>query len=511
MTETRHAIDCDIHPAVPSMQVLLPYLDEYWREHLIARGTEKLTLHLTSYPPNAPLVCRPDWRPARDCRARISRRLQRDALDAFGTPLCDLQCDLRLADVLQRGHGGGPMPRGQRLDRGGMARQRAAAARLDHGVDAKSASSPPTRSSAARPIRVSCRCCCSRRPKCRSAGAIHWPIYEAAERHDLPVGLHAGSSYRFAPSNAGFPSFFVEEYVGNAPSFKGELLSLITEGVFQKFPRLKVVHDRGRLHLAAGLCWRVDKIWRGVRREMPWVKEPPSELIRRHVRFTLAADPYAARRKSMRARHRAARLRRYAAVLDRLSALAFRRNRRVSEGFPERPQAKVMVDNPLATYSRLGNGRRLTRKEEHMNVSNAGPRRRHSPAQTRLAHRRLRHPSVVKSKADLEPFLSGALARALRHYGSHVRQAYSGSQAYPRMQPDTARADAWPPGGGPPASDLDFMRAAASRSQQHRAMASCIRCALAATTSAIWSSARRCRSAINEWQIAHLGRSVSRG
>ena len=30
--------------------------------------------------------------------------------------------------------------------------------------------------------------------------------------------------------------------------------------------------------------------------------------------------------------------------------------------------------------------------------------------------------------------------------------------AYPRMAPDTARGDAWPPNGGPPGSDLDFMR-----------------------------------------------------
>jgi len=27
----RGAIDCDIHPAVPDMRALLPYMDEYWR------------------------------------------------------------------------------------------------------------------------------------------------------------------------------------------------------------------------------------------------------------------------------------------------------------------------------------------------------------------------------------------------------------------------------------------------------------------------------------------------
>ena len=76
-----------------------------------------------------------------------------------------------------------------------------------------------------------------------------WPIYEAAERLNLPIGLHAGSSYRFAPSNAGWPSYFIEEYASNAPAFKQELLSLITEGVFQKFPALKVVL------IEAGFTW----------------------------------------------------------------------------------------------------------------------------------------------------------------------------------------------------------------------------------------------------------------
>ena len=35
------AIDCDIHPAVPSTRALLPYLDDYWREHVLRRGLEQ--------------------------------------------------------------------------------------------------------------------------------------------------------------------------------------------------------------------------------------------------------------------------------------------------------------------------------------------------------------------------------------------------------------------------------------------------------------------------------------
>ena len=55
------AIDCDLHPAVPGMSVLLPYLDEYWREMVSVRALDRLNLSLTSYPQNAPLSCRPDW------------------------------------------------------------------------------------------------------------------------------------------------------------------------------------------------------------------------------------------------------------------------------------------------------------------------------------------------------------------------------------------------------------------------------------------------------------------
>jgi predicted TIM-barrel fold metal-dependent hydrolase len=33
--------------------------------------------------------------------------------------------------------------------------------------------------------------------------------------------------------------------------------------------------------------WRFDKEWRNLRRLVPWVKRPPSEYIREHVRLTI--------------------------------------------------------------------------------------------------------------------------------------------------------------------------------------------------------------------------------
>ena len=58
------AIDCDIHPALPSMQMLVPYLDEYWRSHILMRGLERDNYTASAFPPEAPINCRPDWKPA---------------------------------------------------------------------------------------------------------------------------------------------------------------------------------------------------------------------------------------------------------------------------------------------------------------------------------------------------------------------------------------------------------------------------------------------------------------
>jgi uncharacterized protein len=59
----------------------------------------------------------------------------------------------------------------------------------------------------------------------------HWPIYQAAERHDPPIGIHAGSSFRHPPSALGWSSYHIEDYVSQAPGFSGVLNSLVTEVV----------------------------------------------------------------------------------------------------------------------------------------------------------------------------------------------------------------------------------------------------------------------------------------
>ena len=79
------AIDCDLHPAVPSTAALLPFLDDYWHDQLVNRHIDKTSFTLTSYPPNSPLSCRPDWRPASGLPGSDLDMIRRQALDPFGT------------------------------------------------------------------------------------------------------------------------------------------------------------------------------------------------------------------------------------------------------------------------------------------------------------------------------------------------------------------------------------------------------------------------------------------
>src|SRR5689334_15007016 len=70
------------------------------------------------------------------------------------------------------------------------------------------------------------------------------------------------------------------------------------------------------------------------------------------------------------------------------------------------------------------------------------------------------HPDQ-KSAETLSKYLPQRWQEHSKMFGQHNRQGLVGQLGYPRMMANGRRADSYPPAGGPPGSDLAFMK------QQH--------------------------------------------
>ena len=346
------AVDCDVHVSVPSVKALLPYLDSYWRQQFLTRGIDRISWNMTSDPPNAPIMIRPDRRPAHGRPGSDFSILKDRHLDLFGPSAAIATCiyggmalhSEDMAAVVCTAVN--DWIAAEWLDRD--PRLRASIVVPLNNPDL-AAEEIERRAGDPRFVQV-LMLAMGEQPLGKRA---HWPIYAAANRHSLPIGVHAGSLYHHPALAGGYGSYFLEDYVAQAFGFENCVLSLVSEGVFAKFPGLKFVFMESGVTWLPAALWRFDKTWRGVRAEVPWVKTPPSQIVRDHIRLTL--QPFDAP-------DGAGRLERFCEQMKSDEMVLF------STDFPhwhfdgdealpigaDTPLArKILWDNPLATYPRL--------------------------------------------------------------------------------------------------------------------------------------------------------------
>jgi uncharacterized protein len=268
-------VDCDVHAPAPSVDVLAPFLDEYWLEYAREAGFRAPSSVATVYPPGAPTTLRPG---ADESVEGLIGQLDREGA-AYAIVNCFSGVEaLRNVDfagayaaAVNDWVAAEWLSRDERL-------RAAIAVKPDDpaGAAAEIArlAGDPRFVHVLLPVRAD-------RPY---GNRFYWPLLEAAVEHRRPLALHFGGSSGNPPTPVGWPSYYFEEYVGMGHIFEAQLTSLIGEGAFERFPGLRVVLLESGFGWIPPLLWRLDKEWKGLRREIPWVKRPPSETIREHVR-----------------------------------------------------------------------------------------------------------------------------------------------------------------------------------------------------------------------------------
>ncbi|MFN8721414.1 MAG: amidohydrolase family protein [Rhodospirillales bacterium] len=277
------AIDCDVHPAVPSVRSLLPHLDPCWRDAFVVRGQDGFDA--ADHPFGSPLACRPDFRPERGPPGSDPERLIRQAVEEPGVRFAVLNC-------LYGGQLALSEPMATALCRAvndwiaaeWLARDpRLRASILVPPQDPEAAAAEIDRLAADRRF---VQVLLPLTTELMLGKRFHWPLYAAAERHGLPVGFHAGGPAAVPPSAGGWPSHSVEYLQVVGQTGPALLASLVLEGVFDRFPRLKVVVVECGFAWVPAFAWRLDGHHERLGGEVPDLKRRPSDYLRDHVRYT---------------------------------------------------------------------------------------------------------------------------------------------------------------------------------------------------------------------------------
>lgn len=116
----------------------------------------------------------------------------------------------------------------------------------------------------------------------------YFPVWQAANDMGLPIAMHPGreGALHGSPTPIGRPTSYIEWHCDLPLTYQAHVISMVLEGVFEKFPKLKILITEGGVAWLAHTIWRMDKNFRALRATVPWLKRAPSEYVFDHVRLS---------------------------------------------------------------------------------------------------------------------------------------------------------------------------------------------------------------------------------
>ncbi len=113
------------------------------------------------------------------------------------------------------------------------------------------------------------------------------PIWAAATKHDITVSCHLSrGEYETLPTPpVGLPSYNHDFMVSYSLLAANQVMSLIFDGVFDRFPTLRIVFVEHAFTWILPLMWRMDAIYEA-RKSWMDIKRKPSEYVKDHIKFT---------------------------------------------------------------------------------------------------------------------------------------------------------------------------------------------------------------------------------
>jgi predicted TIM-barrel fold metal-dependent hydrolase len=115
------------------------------------------------------------------------------------------------------------------------------------------------------------------------------PIHRAAAETGRPIAIHSFSAGGIAPlpSGGAYPNYYIEYHAHGCQNVMTHLVSFLANGVFEKYPNLRLLLTEGGTAWIPAIVWRLRDLYdEGAAEELPWLRSTMHDSLREHVMST---------------------------------------------------------------------------------------------------------------------------------------------------------------------------------------------------------------------------------